>query len=196
MSANLPPPAPVETAVAPAEVPGLSGLLTVVVGVVVVAALYFGREVFIPIVLAILLSFVLAPLVDLLRRIRIPRAPAVILAVLVALGLIAGIGGLIGMQVAQLAGTCPGTSDDLGQGGRLAGRDARAGKRADAKPQSADRARHQGDAGRPRDEGAPKRKPRRRRFPFRCRSAPRPRSRSRKTCSGRLSTRSRRPGSC
>jgi predicted PurR-regulated permease PerM len=45
-----------------------------VVGVVVVAALYLGREVFIPIVLAILLSFVLAPLVDLLRRVRVPRA--------------------------------------------------------------------------------------------------------------------------
>jgi len=38
------------------------------VGVVVVAALYFGREVFVPIALAILLSFVLSPLVRLLQK--------------------------------------------------------------------------------------------------------------------------------
>jgi predicted PurR-regulated permease PerM len=98
---------PAETRIAPAELPGLQGLLTVVVGVVVVAALYVGRDVFIPIVLAILLSFVLAPLVGLLRRVHVPRAPAVIIAVLVALGVIAAAAGLIGMQVAQLAQDVP-----------------------------------------------------------------------------------------
>jgi predicted PurR-regulated permease PerM len=105
MTGTLPPPP--ETRVPAAEVPGLSGLLTVVVGVVVVAALYVGREVFIPIVLAVLLSFVLAPLVDLLRRIGLARPPAVILAVVVALGLIAVIAGVIGLQVAQLADDVP-----------------------------------------------------------------------------------------
>ncbi|NNM71755.1 AI-2E family transporter [Enterovirga aerilata] len=98
---------PAETRVAPAEVPGLSGLMTVVVGVVIVAALYIGRDVFIPIVLAILLSFVLAPLVSLLRRIHVPRAPAVVLAVLFALTLMVAAGGIIGLQVAQLAEDVP-----------------------------------------------------------------------------------------
>jgi predicted PurR-regulated permease PerM len=98
---------PAETGVTPAELPGLQGLLTVVVGVVVVAALYIGRDVFIPIVLAILLSFVLAPLVSLLRRVYVPRAAAVVLAVLVALGVIVAAGGVIGMQVAQLAEDVP-----------------------------------------------------------------------------------------
>jgi predicted PurR-regulated permease PerM len=106
MPGAVPPPA-AETRILPAELPGLQGLLTVVVGVVVVAALYVGRDVFIPIVLAILLSFVLAPLVGLLRRVHVPRAPAVILAVLVALGVIASAAGLIGMQVAQLAQDVP-----------------------------------------------------------------------------------------
>ncbi|MDB5559891.1 MAG: hypothetical protein JWQ36_2825, partial [Enterovirga sp.] len=101
------PPPPAETRVTPAELPGLQGLLTVVVGVVVVAALYVGRDVFIPIVLAILLSFVLAPLVNLLRRVKVPRAPAVVLAVLFAISVMAGIGGLIGIQVAQLAADVP-----------------------------------------------------------------------------------------
>jgi predicted PurR-regulated permease PerM len=39
--------------------------------------------------------------------VHVPRAPAVILAVLVALGVIAAAGGLIGMQVAQLAQDVP-----------------------------------------------------------------------------------------
>ena len=53
-------PAPVQPArVPPPLTPGLSGLGTLAVSVVVVVALYLGREVFIPLVLAILLSFVL-----------------------------------------------------------------------------------------------------------------------------------------
>ena len=59
--------------VPPAETPGLAGLLTLAVAVVVIAGLYLGRTVLIPITLAVLLSFLLAPLVDLLRRIRLGR---------------------------------------------------------------------------------------------------------------------------
>ena len=71
--------------VPPPITPGLRGLLTLAVGVVVVAALYFGREVFIPLVLAILLSFVLAPVVSVLRRLHFGRVPSVIVAVLLDL---------------------------------------------------------------------------------------------------------------
>jgi predicted PurR-regulated permease PerM len=88
-------------------IPGLQALLAVVVGVVVVAALYYGREVLVPITLAVLLSFVLAPIVDLLRRLWIGRVAAVLLAVLLALGAILFIGGLIGTQVAGLARNAP-----------------------------------------------------------------------------------------
>jgi predicted PurR-regulated permease PerM len=76
------------TAVAPAETPGLSGLLTLAVAVVVVAGLYLGRTVLIPITLAVLLSFLLAPIVNLLRRIHLGRVLSVIVAVLLALGII------------------------------------------------------------------------------------------------------------
>ena len=95
---------------APARVvPATEGnpVLSLQVGVVVVAALYFGREVLIPITLAVLLSFILAPAVALLRRVRVPRVPAVLLAVVVALGIIVGFGTVIGSQVAQLAGNIP-----------------------------------------------------------------------------------------
>lgn len=81
--------------------------MTLAVGVVVIAALYVGREVFIPIVLAILLSFVLAPIVDLMRRIHLGRVPAVLVAVLLALSIIIALGGLVGVQIAQLAGDLP-----------------------------------------------------------------------------------------
>ncbi|KAA5611922.1 AI-2E family transporter [Rhodovastum atsumiense] len=93
--------------VPPAETPGLGRLLALAVGVVVVAALYLGREVLIPVTLAILLSFVLAPLVGLLRRLRLGRVPAVLLAVVVALCVILSLGTLIGMQVADLAREMP-----------------------------------------------------------------------------------------
>ncbi|RAI58628.1 AI-2E family transporter [Roseicella frigidaeris] len=90
-----------------AQPPGLRALMTLAVGVVVVAALYLAQEVLIPITLAVLLSFVLAPLVELLRRLWLGRVPAVLLAVLLALGAILLIGGLIGTQVASLAADAP-----------------------------------------------------------------------------------------
>ena len=89
------------------ELPGLQALTTLAAGVVVVAALYLARDVLVPITLAILLSFVLAPLVGLLRRARLGRVPAVVLAVVLALGVILALGGLIGTQVAELATEIP-----------------------------------------------------------------------------------------
>ena len=77
------------------------------VGVVVVAGLYFAREVLIPITLAILLSFLLGPVVNHLRRFRVPRTVAVLMSVVLALGLALGVGGLIGAQVASLAPDVP-----------------------------------------------------------------------------------------
>lgn len=90
-----------------APVPAAPGLSTMAVAVVVVAALYFGREIFVPFALAVLLSFALAPLVALLRRCHVPRPPAVILVVTVAALAILAIGGLVAGQVTSLAGNLP-----------------------------------------------------------------------------------------
>jgi len=81
----------------------LTGLGTLAVAVVTIAALYFGREVFVPFALAILLSFALGPAVLLLRRWHINRVVAVIVVVVLAFSVIIGIGGLIGTQLAHLA---------------------------------------------------------------------------------------------
>ncbi len=78
-----------------------------VTAAIIVAALYFASEVLIPITLAALLTFILAPLVDLIRQIRVPRVPAVVVAVLLSIGIIIGIGAVIGTQIADLAGQLP-----------------------------------------------------------------------------------------
>jgi predicted PurR-regulated permease PerM len=80
--------------------------LLVLVGVI--AALYVARDIFVPIALAILLAFVLAPLVRLLRRVGINRVGAVLISVLLAFVVILGIGGVLARQVSELAENLPG----------------------------------------------------------------------------------------
>ncbi len=93
--------------VPPPATPGPSGLGTLAVALVCIGALYVGKEVFIPLVLAVLLSFVLAPVVNLLRRWHLPRAPAIIVTVALALGVLLAVGGVIGLQIADLGGKLP-----------------------------------------------------------------------------------------
>jgi predicted PurR-regulated permease PerM len=95
------------TPILPAETPSIRGLLTLAVGVVVVAGLYLGRDVLVPITVAILLSFVLAPLADLLRRIHLGRIPSALVAVIIALAIVLALGTLIGTQIADLVGDAP-----------------------------------------------------------------------------------------
>lgn len=80
-----------------------SRLLSLAVAVVIITTLYVAREILIPIAAAILLSFILAPAVRFLRRIRLGRVPSVVVAVALALGVIVALGGLIGTQVSQIA---------------------------------------------------------------------------------------------
>jgi predicted PurR-regulated permease PerM len=87
--------------------PAPSGLGPLGVAALIIAALYVGREVFVPVALAILLSFVLAPAIRLLQRVRVPRAIAVVSVVLVAFAAITGLAGLMATQMTQLAGDLP-----------------------------------------------------------------------------------------
>jgi predicted PurR-regulated permease PerM len=85
----------------------LGAVATAVLAAIIIATLYFGSEIFIPIAMAILLSFVLAPLVGLLQRIRVPRGIAVVGVVILAFGLIFALGSLLASQLTQLAGDLP-----------------------------------------------------------------------------------------
>jgi predicted PurR-regulated permease PerM len=97
------PPPPKTVAQAPAPDP--SRIVTLFVMSVVI--LYFGREVLVPVTLALLLAFVLAPLVDLLRRLGFGKVPSVLFGVFVALSIVTALGGVIGSQIAELATDIP-----------------------------------------------------------------------------------------
>ncbi|WP_132249505.1 AI-2E family transporter [Methylobacterium segetis] len=87
--------------------PLITALASFLLVVAVMAALYFGREILVPVTLAILLSFVLVPAVRALRRTGLPRVPAVMLVVTVAFGALVGVGLLIANEGAQLASDLP-----------------------------------------------------------------------------------------
>jgi predicted PurR-regulated permease PerM len=82
----------------------LQGLM---IGAIVVGTLYIAREVLLPLALAILLSFVLTPLLLLLRKVKVPRVLAVIIVVTFAFAIIFGLGWMMSQQAAQLAGDLP-----------------------------------------------------------------------------------------
>ncbi|WP_245437128.1 AI-2E family transporter [Mesorhizobium helmanticense] len=82
-------------------------LPTVATIVAAVAALYFGREVFLPIAIALLLTFALAPMVSALKRVGIPRLPAVIASVLGAFTVLALFSFIVATQVSELAQNIP-----------------------------------------------------------------------------------------
>ncbi|MER9071717.1 AI-2E family transporter [Mesorhizobium sp. M0904] len=75
--------------------------------VTAVAALYFGREVFLPIAIALLLTFALVPMVSALKRAGIPRLPAVIASVLGAFTVLALFSFIVATQVSELAQNIP-----------------------------------------------------------------------------------------
>src|SRR5487761_1269293 len=68
-----------------------------------IAALYFGKDVLLPVTLAVLLSFVLSPVVRLLRKLRVPRVVAVVFSVSLALAMMGGIGALVGTEIVDVA---------------------------------------------------------------------------------------------
>ncbi len=74
---------------------------------VVVAALYYGRDLLIPLALATLLAFVLAPLTTRIRRVGIPRAFAVVVVVGFTLGALVGLSLFMAGQVRALGSELP-----------------------------------------------------------------------------------------
>ncbi|WP_458096333.1 AI-2E family transporter [Roseomonas sp. WA12] len=100
-------------AAAPAHIAGgavggpVAGAAMLVSAAIIVAALYFGRDVLVPLVLAVLLAFVLAPVARLLQRLRLGKGVSVLVAVLVAFAVIGAIGAALGAQAAELVAELP-----------------------------------------------------------------------------------------
>jgi predicted PurR-regulated permease PerM len=85
-------------------------LLTVVV---VIAVLKVAEDVFVPLALALLLTFMLAPLVERLHQFHINRTLGVVASIVLALTLIAGLGDLVVNQVSDLARSLPSYQSQL-----------------------------------------------------------------------------------
>jgi predicted PurR-regulated permease PerM len=77
------------------------------IAVIVVATLYFAREVLLPIALACILSFMLAPPVRTLQNNKVPRGLAVAAVVLLAFFVIFMLGSIMAHQVSHLAKDLP-----------------------------------------------------------------------------------------
>ena len=79
----------------------------------VVAALYWLQAVLIPMALAVLLTFLLSPVVGLLQRRGLGRVPSVLMTVLLALSILGGIGWTLTRQLVTLADELPRYSQNI-----------------------------------------------------------------------------------
>ena len=82
-------------------------LTSAVVAVIVVSCLYWAQKIFIPVALAVFLTFLLAPLVTILQRRGLGRTPSTILVVLLAVVVLGGAGWLVTIEVTSLADDVP-----------------------------------------------------------------------------------------
>ena len=85
----------------------LAGMLTFLILALIIAALYFGREVLVPLALAVLLSFLLAPAVHWLRHLRAGRVAAVAVTVLVAFLAIFAFAAVVTEEISLLGPELP-----------------------------------------------------------------------------------------
>ena len=88
----------------PAAVNGAAGMI---IAALLIAALYVGRDLLIPLALAGILSFVLAPLVRRLGDWGLPDGLSVGLVVVVLLGVLSASATVIGNQMTQLIEELP-----------------------------------------------------------------------------------------
>ncbi len=79
----------------------------IVTGLFVVAALYFGRDILVPIALAILLAFLLEPFVSRMEQWHLGRSGPVIISVLLAISVLGAAGWVVFVQTVDLADKFP-----------------------------------------------------------------------------------------
>ena len=72
-----------------------------------IAALYFAREIFIPFAFALILTFLLTPVVAFLQRLRIGRVVSVLVTVLVSFAVAGGVGWVIVNQLVDVVMQLP-----------------------------------------------------------------------------------------
>lgn len=90
-------------------VPGVAriSLPPIITFLAFVAILYFGKSVLMPVAIALLLTFALAPIVSALRRAAMPKIVAVLTTVCIAFAAISLVGFIVATQVSQFAINIP-----------------------------------------------------------------------------------------
>jgi predicted PurR-regulated permease PerM len=83
------------------------------IAALVVASLYWLQPVLIPLALAVLLTFLLSPVVGLLERRGLGRVSSILVTVLLALSILGGIGWTLTRQLVTLADELPGYSQNI-----------------------------------------------------------------------------------
>jgi len=79
----------------------------------VIAALYWGRPVLLPLALSTLFAFILTPAVSALERHHFHRLPAVLLVTILVFGILIGLGYGLTIQMGQFADTLPQYTDTI-----------------------------------------------------------------------------------
>ncbi|ULR47647.1 AI-2E family transporter [Rhizobium sp. K102] len=85
----------------PSSMPAFASVLAVI------AILYFGKEVLLPLAIAVLLTFALAPISSRLRKLGLPRIPAVIVTVVLAFLVLVLFGLVVAGHIAEVAQNLP-----------------------------------------------------------------------------------------
>src|SRR5437763_7215415 len=80
---------------------------SVIALLIAAAVLYFAKEVLIPVAMAILLSFLLAPAVRRLEQWKLPRLAATLIVAVLGFGILFGIAGIAAMQAVSLGAKLP-----------------------------------------------------------------------------------------
>lgn len=95
--------------------PGSATLTTLAAVVLTVGCLYLGQAFLIPVALAVLLTYLLSPLVGLLERWRLPSTAAVLTVVTLAFLSLGGLAWVLALQMATLGAEVPKYRDNIRQ---------------------------------------------------------------------------------
>jgi membrane protein implicated in regulation of membrane protease activity len=95
-------------------VPAGLALTNIALATIVIAILFLARDVIVPVVLALFLPFVLAPLVGLLQRWHLLRSIAVLSSVTLAFAIVFALSAMVVTQLRQLSNDLPGYQTTVG----------------------------------------------------------------------------------
>jgi predicted PurR-regulated permease PerM len=93
--------------------PGLSILVPLATPILLVVTLRYARDVLIPICLAVLLTFILSPLVSWLETVRLGRIPAVVIVSVFFTGATLALAWTVGWQIIGLGAQLPDYRDNI-----------------------------------------------------------------------------------